>query len=581
MKSHFMWGWQHHFRSSLDVASKYALRAIGAGVDPTAVLVGFRANDEARFDYCIEPEDEPIGQTDLTQVLARARAIFEADEDSEMFHTDPGVHESRQRYLRNRAQGQALCEALSNSDGGEGRTYFASQPRRIANYDVYAVVGVVTHRWERLDALQTRSRDHFDVTVSLPEAVIAELLSLANHAMALREPPQSIAWESSSDTADIVRAAAHRFVTAVAGLSGQWLGSQLYEHIDAVAAQPYEGRTGVGTIVLATNSQDSIREDVHLEVAFKHPVRISETRAFRKVLEMSGDNLHVMCDGEMVYGLGRVRNSYNSATERVFHMTVVGRGSWELSHDDSPLLTVNNTRPQLPRPRLSPEQFGDTVQRLFPEAGPDDIEALWTLAQTAADQEHGTMLVVHRAASGEAERLAPQALAIDPVHLTDEQLRAITNIDGAVLVSPDALCHAVGVILDGQATGDGDPARGARYNSAVRYRKAAGNDCLVIIVSEDGMIDLLPNLKPRVDRERVERAVQALEEASQGDIKFERFYRRREHVEALEFYLDEDQCARANSATDRVEDHRESRSLMRVYPGEFTADPEMDDSYFL
>jgi hypothetical protein len=35
-------------------------------------------------------------------------------------------------------------------------------------------------------------------------------------------------------------------------------------------------------------------------------------------------------------------------------------------------------------------------------------------------------------------------------------------------------CHAVGAILDGRATADGRPARGASYNSALRYVNDAG-----------------------------------------------------------------------------------------------------------
>lgn len=134
---------------------------------------------------------------------------------------------------------------------------------------------------------------------------------------------------------------------------------------------------------------------------------------------------------------------------------------------------------------MSREQFEDTVERLFPEAGEEDAARLWELARLAAAQQHGTMLVVHRDAAAEADRLAPQALQIDPTLLRGDVLRAMTNIDGAVLVTPDGQCHAVGVILDGTATGDGDSARGARYNSAVRYLQAAHDQCLIIIVSED------------------------------------------------------------------------------------------------
>ena len=190
------------------------------------------------------------------------------------------------------------------------------------------------------------------------------------------------------------------------------------------------------------------------------------------------------------------------------------------------------------------------------------------------------MLVVHRHAAEEAARLVPQATMIEPVFLREDLLGAMTNIDGAVLVAPDGRCHAFGVILDGTATGAGDFARGARYNSAVRYRSAAGSDCLIIIVSEDGMINLLPQLPRKVQADAVESAVQGMDDASRAaPIDFESFFRRREHVSTLAFYLNKDQCERANAAQQRVEDARESESGMRVFHSLFEVNDDMNDSF--
>ena len=76
-----------------------------------------------------------------------------------------------------------------------------------------------------------------------------------------------------------------------------------------------------------------------------------------------------------------------------------------------------------------------------------------------------------------------------------EVVRTITAIDGAVLLSPDGTCHAIGVILDGLSTSSGNPMRGSRFNSAVRYvetsRRQFGYVAYAIVVSEDGMIDLI------------------------------------------------------------------------------------------
>ena len=49
----------------------------------------------------------------------------------------------------------------------------------------------------------------------------------------------------------------------------------------------------------------------------------------------------------------------------------------------------------------------------------------------------------------------------------------------------------------GTASQNGDRARGARYNSGVRYVELAARNhqtCLVVIVSEDGYVDILPQL---------------------------------------------------------------------------------------
>jgi hypothetical protein len=102
------------------------------------------------------------------------------------------------------------------------------------------------------------------------------------------------------------------------------------------------------------------------------------------------------------------------------------------------------------------------------------------------------MLVVSSEAAAEAARLASQALLVEGVALSPALVRQVTSIDGAVLVDPGGVVIAIGVILDGTASGDGDRARGARYNSAVRYLATAPRSTMIVLVSEDGTLDLLP-----------------------------------------------------------------------------------------
>ncbi|HOX40391.1 MAG TPA: DNA integrity scanning protein DisA nucleotide-binding domain protein [Candidatus Brocadiia bacterium] len=76
-------------------------------------------------------------------------------------------------------------------------------------------------------------------------------------------------------------------------------------------------------------------------------------------------------------------------------------------------------------------------------------------------------------------------------------------VDGAVILDFGGRCYAIGAILDGMATKNGNPARGARYNSALRYvemKKQQGKDCIAVVVSEDGTVDVLP--EPENEDER-------------------------------------------------------------------------------
>jgi len=577
----FMWAFQPHFRISLTWLAETTLAGAGTAVAPNGLLVGFARTEKARHLVCIEPEDGQFAQVDLASVNANAQKLYEAHHDRQVFNTDPGVHKQRQAHLWDGMRGQALCEALEASPGGAGRTFFAGSGVPVSDYVVYPVLSVLTARWSALPTLATVERDRMAVYGSLQLAAVRQVLRAATRALRQQPPPQTI----TDEPAEIIRTAADRLVDSIVqALLRQFLGSGLKESLDAVAAQPYEGRTGAGTLLLV------VPDHPHVEVvvSFERPVSVRATRELRKVLEMSAPGLGLLCDGAKVYGMGRLVPGYDPRAEDAFLVTVVGRGSWELTlpagepdADSVPLLRVDNGRASLPKGRLSKDKFLDTVGRLFPEAPEGSAGLLWDLAQACAGQAHGTMLVVHPEAADEGQRLHPQALTIAPTHPSPEALLAMTSIDGAVLVGPDARCHAVGVILDGTATGTGDPARGARYNSAVRYLAGQGKGALIIIVSEDGMINLLPDLRRRRKREDVEQAVDRLVAAGEGTPDYEEFHGLARHVEALEFYLDQAQCDAVNAARQAVEDHRWNEGGMFVHFKKMKPDPAMNDTYRL
>lgn len=571
-----MWGFQSIFRVTLEGLAERALETIGTALAPRAYLVGFREQGNDPWPICIEPESGPFHPDELSDALKKGQEIYEEHPRRNTINTDPGVHERFHAGLLDRSRADAIAIKLSQSPSANGRIFFVGRSGVIGNYRIFPVIGVVGTRWNSLPTLNNvRPSLHTMTAVgSLQEAVIKEILQTATRAMFLKAPPEGL-W--NEDEQEINRRASTQFITQLSGDHAQWGKLSLRQAMDAVSAQPYEGRTGVGTIALGKKSA------MEIEVELSHPFQISRTRVFRKALEMTDQHLQLLTDGSKAFGLGRLKNTYNPKNENCFTLTVVGRGAWELAHLNTPLIRVEEGIARLPKPRLSRDKFFDAVERLFPHS--NDAPALWNLALSAAQQAHGTMLVVHIDALGEAERLGAQAMAIHPTALSAEALLAVSSIDGAVLVDPMGHCHAVGVILDGVAVeGVGDAARGARYNSAHRYLHTNEGRCLIIIVSEDGMISLIPNLPRRVHRDYVEQVLTSMESAaSEEKVNFEEFHRIEDHVQSLAFYLSAEQCSRANAAREMIETKRGQLggAISRIEYKPLTPDPRMNDSYFL
>jgi DisA bacterial checkpoint controller nucleotide-binding len=585
-----MWGFQPHFRNGLERVARDVFEQIGFGLGARAFLVGFTDDANQVFPVCFEPEQDPLAAVDLSSVVADARKRYEESDESRMMYGSRRHHERIHRGYLDSFRAEAVRDALADSPEGSGLTFFVGSSALVdGTYEVHPVVAVPTARWESKPALSRVQVDRYTVVPSFQHSLMRELLSAATADLSRSTPPEDFSFRWS-DRSELIRKAARAFLQSVSVFSGYEFPSELTVALDEISAQPYEGRSGAGGLLLASKANPH----VETVLEFVKSIRVSETRAMRKALEMADRQHHLLCDGEKVVALARLRDTYEPADENVFMFNVVSRGVWELSHDQVPLLRVSNTRPALPQPRLDAQHFKSVVCRLFPEISEAEADVLWGLAEAASAASHGTMLVVHRNASEEAARLIPQAQQVLPKLLDSKLLAAVTSIDGAVLVDPTGTCRAVGVILDGHASGKGDSSRGARFNSAVRYHETQKGECLVIIVSEDGMINLLPNLRRQVARGSVEAVVRQLEESLTDDPDYEVFFRHWEHLESLAFYLTAEQCDRINAARTRLEDHRARPDPDDRDPNEgpvgrithvgwtpFAPDPEMDSSYFL
>jgi hypothetical protein len=141
-----------------------------------------------------------------------------------------------------------------------------------------------------------------------------------------------------------------------------------------------------------------------------------------------------------------------------------------------------------------------------------------------------------------------------------------------------------GLLLDGIATDRGDRSRGARYNSAVRYLAMPDRGpTVILLVSEDKMINLLPDSPRRISRRRVQELLKDLREAAAAvPGQAEDFYTAYRKVEANAFYLSQAQIDEVNQLMDDYSQRRTGGAgSIRVIQKPLQPNPDMDDSFFL
>lgn len=567
----FMWAYQHIFRHSAGFDVKRALESIGANLEPEILLIGFAADDNLRHAVCIEPERGPLTQAHLDSVLERAAVIFDEDPETSIHHSHRPLHDRRQRWLYQRARALATCEAIESTDLYGHVRAWASGSTLIGGYDVHTVVLLGAEEIDSLPCLDDEMFDRQYVGRSLQHEVIAECLRRADRSLYLPDPGAGLNVLDAT-TEEIVGAAGRTFMRGCIVRSGEMLAGEPFDALCKVTSLSYERAGAAGNILFLGPEHSSLTT----VITFERAVPLHQSRAIRKLLETTDTTTALLCDGSAVYGLGYVADD---DSPDVFSVAVPAHATWQLNHHERELMRVSYGLPELPRPLLDRAAFVDTVQRVV---GPADVDRLWTIIEAATASGHGATIVVSAEAAAEAARLSGQSTLIRPNELTASDVGRLGRIDGALLIDRNAVCFAVGVILDGAAQGVGDPSRGSRFNSSVRYQMAAPAPAVLVVVSDDGTIDLVPLLRRRVTRRQVSEVVQRfVDVASADEVEGELFARSYDAVRASAFYLDGRQCEVVNELYAAEQDRRFTSGGLRVMQARLEPNSQLDDSYFI
>jgi hypothetical protein len=412
--------------------------------------------------------------------------------------------------------------------------------------------------------------NEFKLSGGFFDCVIRQLLREAQRGLGTREPGRF--WGVLDDDGEaILRKAGDEFCSVLLLASKDMMFQGTFGMLNTIAALRYEGAPGSGALVVAAPGHPA----VEMKVEFPRAVPLDEPRWARKILEMSRDDLGCICnDASGLRGLGALKDTN---ADGVFSVDFIGHYRWQLRHKGKVLLQSLYGVPRLPKPTLKEEVFKSTLRRLFSGVDGEAQERLWRIVDAATRQRHGTMIVVSDRAEEESKRLANQATPITPIELSASLVDRVSGIDGAILVDRRGTCHAIGVILDGMATADGKPSRGARYNSAVRYFRSRGDvPMLLVVISEDGGADMIPALRPQILRSSIEQRITRLKQCN-----IDNYAKTRNWLRDHSFYLSAEQCRVVNEEIARIEGVPPEPCQARINTAAFVPDPGMNESYFL
>ncbi|HEU0079498.1 MAG TPA: diadenylate cyclase [Longimicrobiaceae bacterium] len=583
---YFMWGYQPHFRVSVTLAADRLFTALDPALKPRVFLVGFRTDEDDRYEpICLEPEefDELSYEVSyFADVPALAASLEAAGREEGLLHSHPMAQQHHEERIRRRSWSNAVQQVLDREDAARGWRSFVSWPADVNNFLVMCVLQLPQAVYDSYERLKQDLVDgRFAIWTSLQDAVVQEFLGRCTQALRLPEPGSGLNVIDRSNE-EMLRNAGRHFLLAIPTILRSYdLLEALYDALNELAAMRYEGGLNRGRILFARKDHPDVATTVSLE----REVGLMDARAARKLLEMSTRNLAALSDGAQLYGLGAVSDAYDPEREDVFAAEFQDDRSWQLSHAGTVLMRVRHGVPSLPPKAPDEGKLLDTLERVFGTERGADFTRLRELVAAASKQRHGTLVVISDHAAEEAGRLAAQATPIRPLVLTPDTMLSVTAIDGAVLLDPTGTCYALGVILDGLASAHGAPSRGARYNSAVRYVETASREfgyrTVAVVVSEDGPVNVLPDLMPRISRAALQERVEAFEALGrEAEVRIRDFARAMSWFNAHRFYLSEELAGRINTARAVIESKLEKADMRMVYR-DFRGNAELDDSYFL
>ena len=285
---------------------------------------------------------------------------------------------------------------------------------------------------------------------------------------------------------EVISLATKNFIDSLE-MKGDRQGIDIFETINTISRMKYENNEAIGEIVISRLNSLIINNILRVE----EEISIREIRKVRKLLEGTKGNFSLVTDLENIYGFGS--KGFLKTLKGTFRVKILSSEHWELFYGEKKLLKIVDGIPIFDKILLEKQDFIGRVGTVFGTLLTWEKERLWNLVEEIIESDQGALLVITEGYLEEAKRLAIHSTVFKPFEMKNNLMLDFFKIDGAILMSPRRMCSAIGVILDGVLSENGDSSRGARFNSALKYYDTQKEQykMIIVVASEDGAVDIL------------------------------------------------------------------------------------------
>lgn len=296
---------------------------------------------------------------------------------------------------------------------------------------------------------------------------------------------------SGEDVGTICRNAADNLNKYMKSVLGVDLGI-----LTELSGSYYEGKACECSIVFCTDDREEW-DDLD-GIALDQPIEINtyKIRNIRKILEMGGEGYCALAKRDSsgrwkIYGICKE----TAELERSLKFHILNHMVWRMEVGGKTSLIYNCGKYEIDSLELEVQMFSDKFEKVY---GMEPDETVKDIFRRATKQKHGTIVIILDANVIEAEtdRLINEStgMKVKNGNILGELVKNVTSIDGAMMIDENGSCSGIGLILDSNESVTGNPERGARYHSVLKYVKKWKNReirCLGIVVSEDKTVDVI------------------------------------------------------------------------------------------